>query len=52
MRKIGGEVEVGLESPPIEGLKFIKQRGRYSSGDVSEPGCVGGVGGEEDAKKD
>jgi len=51
MGKVGGEVKVGLKSPSIEGLKFVKERRCHSSGDVGKPGCVDCVGSKQDSEK-
>jgi hypothetical protein len=51
MGKVGGEVKVGLKSPSVERLKFVKERRRHSSGDVGKPGCVDCVGSKQDTEK-
>jgi hypothetical protein len=51
MGKLGGEVKVGLKSPSIEGLKFVKERGRHFSGDVGKSGCVDRLGSQQDTEK-
>ena len=51
MGKIGGEVKVRLQSPSIEGLKFVKERRSHSSGDVGKPGCVDCIRREQDSEK-
>ena len=51
MGKVGSEVEVGLKSPSVEGLKFVKELRRHSSGDVGKPRCVDRVGSKQDTEK-
>src|SRR5580704_7986784 len=48
MGRVGSEVKVGLKSPSVEGLKFVKELRRHSSGDACKPGGVDCVGGEQD----
>ena len=51
MGKVGSEVKVGLKSPSVEGLKFVNELRRHSSGDVGKPGCVDCVGSKQDTEK-
>ena len=51
MGRIGSEVKIGLQSPPVEGLKFIKQLCRHSSGNVGKPGRMDCVRGKQDSEK-
>ena len=51
MGRVGGEVKVGLKSPAVEGLKFVKESRRHSSGDVGKPGWVGCVGSKQETEK-
>jgi hypothetical protein len=51
MGEVGSEIKIGLKSPSIEGLEFIKEGSRYSSSDVGKPGSMNGVGGKQDTEK-
>ncbi len=48
---VGSEVKVGLKTPPVEGLKFVNEGGRHSSGDMGESGCLDCVGSKQDTEK-
>jgi hypothetical protein len=49
---IRSEIKVGLNSPPIVGLKLIEERRRHSPGNIRESRFVNGVGREQDSEKD
>jgi len=51
MGRVGGEVKVGLKSPPIEWLKFVKERRRHSCGNVGKPRSVNCIWSEQDSKE-
>ena len=51
MGRVGSEVKVGLKSPSVEGLKFVKELRRHSSGDVGKAGCVDCVVSKQDTEK-
>jgi len=50
MGKVGGEVEVGLKPPSVEGLKFVEESSRYPSRDVCKPGRLDRKGREQNSE--